>query len=100
MRHREKKSLTQFTILFFISSSLPLSPPSSDSPTVYSLRLSESNFYNNNTGRRATLPEMLHVLDNVTDILIPGSFDQVWATSSLLSCKACVACTHSEVAII
>ena len=51
--------------------------PRHDEITEYSLRLHESNFYNNGTGRRATLPEMLMLLDNVTEILIPASFDIV-----------------------
>ena len=45
--------------------------------TEYSLRLHESEFYNNETGRRATLPEMLNLLDNATEIFIPASFDLV-----------------------
>lgn len=45
--------------------------------TEYSLRLHESEFYSNETGRRATLPEMLNLLDNTTEILIPASFDLV-----------------------
>jgi len=47
----------------------------------YSLRISEESFVRNDTLKSATLPEILLLLYNVTEILLPASFNQVCVNS-------------------
>jgi len=47
----------------------------------YSLRISEESFVRNDTLKLATLPEILLLLYNVTEILLPASFNQVYVNS-------------------
>lgn len=46
-------------------------------PTEFRLSISEHNFIRNDTRQRATFPDLLLLLFNVTEILIPANYDMV-----------------------